>query len=44
MPETTIPDEFDTDLAYLQRLAAAIFEHASPEDLMHIAAHDQDHT
>lgn len=34
--------EFDTDLAYLRGLAAAIFEHASPQDLMRIAAFDGD--
>ena len=42
MSQPTIQDEFDADLAYLQGLAAAIFEHATPEALMCIAAFDRD--
>jgi hypothetical protein len=34
--------EFDADLAYLQGLAGAIFEHATPHALMRIAVFDGD--
>jgi hypothetical protein len=34
--------EFDADLDYLKGLASAIFEHATPQDLLHIAAFDKD--
>lgn len=47
LPDEVIPEvdgqaEFDADLSYLQGLSAAIFEHASPQDLLHIAAFDRD--
>jgi hypothetical protein len=34
--------EFNADLAYLKGLSEAIFEHASPQALLHIAAFDRD--
>lgn len=42
LPEVDDQAEFDADLAYLKGLASAIFEHASPQALMRIAAFDGD--